>query len=128
MDEIELVVGNKKIKIEISNEEWCRVYCVNDDSIINLGADSLKVIISKLLFAFDINNRKYVSYKGMEIFSIINLMEPHISIVGKDVGDSGLELLCIEDGGTVIPLMTLEEEDIKRWMQQLKGLKDAYSR
>ena len=114
MDEIELVVGNKKIKIEISNEEWCRVYCVNDDSIINLGADSLKVIISKLLFAYDINNRKYVSYKGMEIFSIINLMEPHISIVGKDVGDSGLELLCIEDGGNVIPLMTLEQEEIKR--------------
>lgn len=129
MDEIELMVGNKKIKLVIEQRKWCRVYYINEELTIKLGADIYEVIISKLLLAFDTNNnRKYVLYKGMEIFTVLCLMEPHTAIVGKELNDSGIELFCIEDGGNIIPLITLSENDIKRWMEQLKCVIEEYSK
>lgn len=129
MDEIELMVDNKKIKLVIEQRKWCRVYYINDEITIKLGADIYEVIISKLLLAFDTNsNRKYVLYKGMEIFNVLCLMEPHTTIVGKELNDSGIELFCIEDGGNIIPLITLSENDIKRWMENLKCVIEEYSK
>ena len=129
MEEIELMADNKKIKLIIEERKWCRVYYINDELSLKLGADNYEIVISKLLYAFAFNNnRKYVLYKGMEIFTILCLMEPHTTIAGRELNGSGIELFCIEDGGNIIPLITLLENDIKSWKDQLMYIMEEYSK
>ena len=129
MDEIELMVDNKKIKLVIEERKWCRVYYINNELTIKLGADNYEIVISKLLLAFAPNdNRKYVLYKGMELFTVLCLMEPHTTIAGRELNGSGIELFCIEDGGNIIPLIALSENDIKSWKEQLMCVMEEYSK
>lgn len=123
MDEIELLVGDKKIKIVVKQNGWSDIYFIKDNTNVKLGANGISKIISKLVTAFDTSlDRKYVHYKGIKIFTIFCLMEPHATIAGRSVNDSELELLCIEDNGNVLPLVTLSEGDMKRWLYQLNDL------
>lgn len=128
MDEIELIADDKIVKMEVNLNKWCRVYIIKEGIITKLGAHTLEVILSKLLIAF-VNDadRKYVSYKGMEIFTVVCLMEPHAAIVGRDINGSELELLCIEDGGNIIPLVTLSIDDMKNWIKQLVDFMISYN-
>jgi len=52
MDELELEVHGKKIKLLIHNRTWCEVYLLANDEIIALGGEDLDRIIPKLLIAF----------------------------------------------------------------------------
>lgn len=128
MDEIELSVGEKKLKIVVEKNGWSRLYFTKDDLTIKLGADCLDVIVSKLLIAFAANmDRKYFSYKGMEMFTVFCLMEPHAAVVGRDIHNSEIELLFIEDGGNIIPLFTLSIDDMKNWIKQLVDFMISYN-
>ena len=129
MDELELIVDNKKIKLVVNSKQWCKLYFIQNDNIFKLGADDLGVIISKLMIAFVSNvDRKYVLYKGEQMFTIFCLMEPHTTITGRDINNSGLELFCIKDGGEIIPLVTLSIEDIRRWIIQLTDFMINYNK
>lgn len=128
MDEIELLVDDKKIKIVVKQNGWSYIYLVKDDANVKLGANGMSRIIPKLVTAFDSSlDRKYIHYKGLKIFTIFHLMEPHATIAGRCVNDSKLELLCIRDDGSVLPLVVLSDDDKIRWVKQLKDSMLLYS-
>ena len=123
MDVIELLVGNEKIIIQVKQKGWSNIFFIKDDIKVKLGANGLSKIITKLLDALSSSTeRKYMIYKEIEIFTIFYLMEPHATIAGRDLDNSELELICIEDGGNVLPLVVLSNDDKIRWIKQLKGL------
>ena len=118
MDEIELIAKDKRIKLIVHEETWCEMYCGDDNLMVRLGADKLSIVISKLLIAFtSMENREY--FQNSDIFGVMALMDPLKTIAGRDLNNSELELLCIEDGGKIIPLIVLSKEDKKRWIMQL---------
>lgn len=126
MDEIELGARGKRIKLIVHEGEWCEVYWGDDTQMIRLGADKLLIIISKLLIAFNsIENRDY--FLNSEMFGVMALMDPLTTIAGRDLDNSELELICIEDGGNVLPLVVLSDDDKIRWIKQLKDSMLLYS-
>ena len=126
MDEIELGARGKRIKLIVHEGEWCEVYWGDDTQMIRLGADKLLIIISKLLIAFNsIENRDY--FLNSEMFGVMALMDPLTTIAGRDLDNSELELICIEYGGNVLPLVVLSDDDKIRWIKQLKDSMLLYS-
>lgn len=126
MDEIELGARGKRIKLIVHEGEWCEVYWGDDTQMIRLGADKLLIIISKLLIAFNSSeNRDY--FLNSEMFGVMALMDPLTTIAGRDLDNSELELICIEDGGNVLPLVVLSDDDKIRWIKQLKDSMLLYS-
>ncbi len=118
-NELELSVDNKTIKF-IVERGYCFVYFTENGKTIKLGEDSLSTIVSKLFLSFiDAKSRKYVVYQGIEFFTIFNLMGPHVTIAGRDFRADGLELLFLEDGGKITPLVCLTMDDIKDWVNEL---------
>lgn len=63
----------------------------------------------------------------MEIFNVVYLMELHAAVVGRDVHNSEIELLFVENGGAVIPLFTLLIDDMKNWIKQLVDFMISYN-
>ena len=125
MDEIELYAGKNGIKLVVHEQQWCEMYLIQNNIITRLGADSMHVVISKLLIAFvSMQNRKY--FRNSELFGVMALMDPLTTIAGRD-NNSELELFCIKDGGNIIPLVTLSGDDIKRWVKQLKDVMKEYN-
>ncbi len=126
MDEIELCARGKRIKLIVHEGKWCEVYWGDDNPMVRLGADKMSIIISKLLIAFaSIENRDY--FLNSEMFGVMALMDPLTTIAGRDLNNSELELLCIEDGGNVVPLITLSNEDKKSWIIQLTEFMIKYN-
>lgn len=120
MDKIELFAGDKKIKIVVKKNGWSNIYFISDNKNIKLGANGVSKIVSKLLIALDSEGeKKYIQYKGLRIFTVFCLMEPHATIAGRGINNSELELLCIKDNGDIIPLVSLSINDIERWTIQL---------
>lgn len=128
MDKIELKVDNKMLRLIISENNWCQIYFVEDDKNIKLGANSLNIIISKLLISFlPFQNNNFFWYSGLEMFTIMNLMDSHSVIAGHIKSENELELIFLDTAGKVVPLMSLTTEIEKNWITQICTLLNANS-
>lgn len=120
MGELELVVNRKGLKLVIENKSWCRVYLIDNEIVVMLGANSLEKIVSKLLIAFvNMENKKYFTYQGIKMFTVLNMMEPHSVIAGKLRNDLGLELVVLDKEGNIVPIVSLLMENIVEWIEKL---------
>lgn len=120
MNELELVVDRKGLKLVIQNRNWCRVYLIKNDTMILLGANSLEKILSKLLIAFiPMKNIKSFIYLGVQMTTVLNLMEPHSVIAKKKSEDSELELVALNQEGSVLSLVKLSQNNITDWIEKL---------
>lgn len=130
MDELELVVNRKGLKLVIQDKNWCRVYLINNDTMIILGANSFEKIVSKLLKALiSKKNTKNFIYKGIKMSTVLNLMDPHTVIAKKErKGEElGLELVVLDKEGDILPLVNLSTEDIVEWIEKLTVLAINYT-
>ncbi len=112
MEQLNLKVKDKTLQFVIkhpcSESYWCELFLVDETNNIRLGADSLDIILSRLLIAFlPAKNRKFFEYQSQKMFSIINLMEPHFVIAGVERENLGLELILIDSN---IGLNYMDEE------------------
>ena len=65
-----------------------------------------------------LNNRKFFSYSGMEMFTILNVMGSHAVIAGRGVDDV-LELIFLNTKGEVIPLMCVTDKIKVDWITEI---------
>ena len=93
---------------------------VDETNNIRLGADSLDIILSRLLIAFlPAKNRKFFEYQSQKMFSIINLMEPHFVIAGVERENLGLELILIDSNEKIISSIHLFRDNIEEWIENI---------
>lgn len=120
MVSLELSADEKKILLVVENLNWCRMYLNDKGEVFSLGADSLEIIISRLLLGFlSVPNRKYFTYQSKKMFSIVNLSDPHSVIAGRDIADSGLELLFLGIDDDKIHTLTLTIENKQEWIRKI---------
>lgn len=126
MGRIDLKTKDGILRLEYSNQEchscqWCKIYLVTENEVTYLAAKPLEMLLSKLLTAFmEIQDREYVSYKGIpNVFVISNLEASHSTLLGKKTESGELELLFEETFGNIITLVTLTDEDKINWTETI---------
>lgn len=120
MDEIVLESHGKMIKMIIHDKIWCEVYLIRGDESVALGGERLDKIISDLLIAIvSEKERRHFIYQNMELFTVFNLMGPHAVVAGREKDNCGIELIFLSGEGNVMPMLTLLNEDIKKWIDKL---------
>lgn len=128
MDELELVVNRKGLKLVIQDKDRCKVYLINNDTMIILGSNSIKKIVSKLLKALISNeNTKNFIYQGIKMSTVLNLMDPHTVIAKKERKGEELELVVLDKEGDILPVVNLSTEDIVEWIEKLTVLAINYT-
>lgn len=128
MDELELVVNRKGLKLVIQDKDWCKVYLINNHTMIILGSNSIKKIVSKLLKALISNeNTKNFIYQGIKMSTVLNLMDPHTVIAKKERKGEELELVVLDKEGDILPVVNLSTEDIVEWIEKLTVLAINYT-
>ena len=102
-------------------ENWCRVCFVRGDDILKLGADSFDIVCKRMAAALsDIGSRKPSSFDGLEICTLIDLMEPHCTLAYSIPKDGAVTLIRIDDKNKkAIPLCTLTEAERLDWVKKL---------
>ena len=128
MDVIELRADEKILKLTIEDNFWCQVYLVEDKEEIRLGADCLNSIISKLFIAFmPSQNKKHYQHCGIEMFTVMCLMDPHSVIAGSEKSETESKMIFIDTEGNIRPMMTLTTEIEVDWIKQIcKYLTNKY--
>ena len=127
MDVIELKADEKMLKLTITDNEWCQVYLVEDKEEIRLGANGFCRILSKFVITFMPSQKKYFQYGGIEMFTIMNLMDSHSVVAGRKKSETELELIFIDTNGNIRPMMTVTTEVEVDWIKQLcKYLTNRY--
>ena len=124
MEQLNLKVKDKSLQFVIkhpcSESYWCELFLVDETNNIRLGADSLDIILSRLLIAFlPAKNRKFFEYQSQKMFSIINLMEPHFVIAGVERENLGLELILIDSNEKIISSIHLFRDNIEEWIENI---------
>ena len=120
--ELTLKNGTKSIRFVISYDNysggWCELYFHDGSRELKLGANDEETVFSKLMIGFlSLNNRKFFSYSGMEMFTILYVM-PHAIIAGRGVDDV-LELIFLNTKGEVIPLMCVTDKIKVDWITEI---------
>jgi len=122
---LELPAGNKALVFEIASEgiKWCRLYATTKNDKTKLGANVFEKIKKNILTAL---MPPYITKKGIingvNVFTVVNLMEPHAAILASPTENFGLTLyfLPIND---FYPLFELAKEDIQLWVSKLTSFK-----
>ena len=119
MHELTLKSETKSIRFVISENGWCQLYFHDGSKALKLGANDEKTVFSKLILGFlCLHNRNYFTYSGMEMFTIMNIMDSHATIAGREINNT-LELLFLNPEGQVMPLMYLSEDLKSEWITQI---------
>ena len=101
--------------------QWCEIYFITENAETYLAARPLEMLLSKLLIAFmDIQDRKYISYQGMQnVFTISSLECCHATLLGNKTESGELELIFEGTYGDLMKLATLTEEDKINWIETI---------
>ena len=126
---VRLMANNIILTLKIVNEaNWCRVYFENreNNSVIFLGADNLKIILFRMITALKregFNEKKPYEHGDLVLFWILSLSEQHTSIYASLQHPHDIKIFCIEDDGHFLPEIHLIEKDIASWISILsRGL------
>lgn len=123
MNELTLKNGTKSIRFVISYDNysrgWCELFFRSGKTKLRLGANDATTVFSKLMIGFlSSNNRKCFSYSSIEMFTIMNVMDSHAVIAGREVDDV-LELFFLSTEGEVMPLMYVTDEIKADWITKI---------
>lgn len=123
MNELTLSCGESYLRFDVSYETfrygWCQLYFYDGGKELKLGADSQEAVFSKLITGFiSTGDKKRFTYSGLEMFTVMNLMDSHAVIAGREQ-DGALELIFISTQGEVTPLMRLTDETKAKWITEI---------
>lgn len=112
-----LNTGKSSLSFQFGDSDWTRVIFSQNGNKHELGADSLKIIVSRLANALEEPHRLAVSSAGAdnELRWILSLMECHHSIYLKALNE-GLELYIQDELGAMIGTIPLSDADRIEWL------------
>lgn len=125
MDKYILKAGDGELILSVGEEgcteSWCRVCFVRGNDTLKLGADSLDIVCRRMAAALsDIGGRKPFSFDGQDMYTLIDLMEPHSTVAYSIPQDGAVTLFKIDDKNKkAIPLCTLTETERLDWVKKL---------
>lgn len=125
MAKLDFPVDNKIISLEFSQNstKWCNMYLTDDATNTFLGATTLDRIRDGFLSSFRLcENRKYFSYQGKVLFTIVSLMETRTVIAARELDDFALELNFLDRDGNIYITITLKKEDIISWTVKFESI------
>lgn len=56
------------------------------------------------------------------MFWILSLSEKHATINGHWKTDDSIDIIVIEDGGNILPILCLQKEDVLQWKMALANV------
>lgn len=120
MRELELKCGQTSVRLEIACDVlpngWCTIYYYDGDSELRLGANDAKTVFTKLLTGLSrISDRAFFIYQDVELFTVMNVMDSHSTIAGREADDR-LELFHISTDGEITKLACLTDEIKRQWI------------
>ncbi|MBE5995693.1 MAG: hypothetical protein E7247_25265 [Paenibacillaceae bacterium] len=120
MDTLVLENNNEKLKLIACNTTWYQVVYETNKKTMVIGANSIDRILKKLLLhLFRAEEVETFNYKGIDYFSILNLMSPHSVIAGRYNKDEELEIHLLDDSGNTFHLFTLDKDTRLEWIKLL---------
>jgi hypothetical protein len=121
MPNFNLISGTSSLSFMVGDNDWTRVVFSQNGNRHELGADVLKIIISRLANALQGPDKLAVSStsEGHELRWVLSLMECHHSMYLKLLNE-GLEIY-IQDGlGAMIGTISLSDADRIAWLEILQ--------
>ena len=120
--QMKLMAQEGALLFQTGARDWCRLTAEFGGQSVKLGADTIQRICAKLIERLsDVQAKPPFQYKGMQLRTLLNLMEPHAT-VAYALNETGLELIKLDTDGTPIPLFSITDEEREAW---IRGLRDA---
>lgn len=121
--ELTLKNGESSLRFVVSCEDysdgWCQLYYHSGSEEIKLGANDQKTVFAGLMTGFlSLRNREYFTYSGVEMYTVMNVMDSHAVIAAREADDL-LELIFLSTEGEIVPLMSLTDETKTEWVKSI---------
>jgi hypothetical protein len=99
------------------------------ETTIKLGLEMFEIIKNKFINGLtSLDKKKTTLNNGVEVYTIINLSEPHASIWGSPLfNNTGVELYLLGFHGGIYPILKLQEPDISKLIFELSNFRTARS-
>ena len=125
----EFFAGTQRLIISSTNNgsfTWCTLFVETEDRLVALGSESLDILKKKLIPALrSIDTQKAQEFRGVNIFTLINMSEPHSSIAASPLDDGGLDLYMLDINNKFYRVMRLDRRNVDEFITWLDGLKMA---
>ncbi|GEM_PF-6930200 len=117
MSNFNLNSGKSSLSFQVGDNDWTRVVFSQNGNRHELGADSLKIVVSRLTNALEEPHMLAVSSasEGNELRWILSLMECHHSMYLTILND-GFEIYVQDDLGAIIGSIPLSDADRIEWL------------
>ena len=111
----------------VKDNGWCRVFLIQEDKIREIGADSIKVIIQKLLLVLDIENfpECKATLGNHKYACCIMLWEKHTTVYARLVSD-GIEMFFQGDMNHELLVTFLSAQECKKWRDRLLEISSSF--
>lgn len=112
-----LTTGTSSLSFQVGDNDWTSVVFCQNANRHELGADVLRIIVSRLTNAFEEPDKLAVSStsEGNELRWILSLMERHYSLY-LTILNEGLEIYIQDDLGAMIGTIPLSDTDRMEWL------------
>lgn len=131
MDQLRFAVENKALIFNIEIIEgysksskkmfWCTLIFEENNKQLVLGSDILSNVLSNFLISFfSFRKQNFFEYKGISVFHIMNLMEPHSNLVVSIINENEDFLFHVIDSeGNLIPLLKFDINMKQRFVTEI---------
>ena len=121
----EFLAGNQKLIIQDAKlgSSWCTLFIEVNGNRVRLGTESLFRIKKKVLTGLrSADTVKLTNHKGVNLYQLIILGEPHAALGAAPQCDGGINLHLLDKDNDFSKIMTLSSEDVGRLLEWLDGL------
>ncbi len=117
MSNFNLISGTSSLSFQVGDNDWTKVAFLQNGNRHDLGADALKIIVSRLANALEEPDKFDVSsdLEGNKVRWVLSLMECHHSMYLKLLNE-GLEILIQDELGAMIGTIPLNDADRIAWL------------
>lgn len=105
----------------VDEKKWCVLSFVSKEKEIKLGAENINILCQKLIKKLsDIKSGKTFIYKNIETYPIVNLSDPHSSLIYYMLNDNTIQIMFEDKAGILIPLISLDEKERLMFVNKIK--------
>ncbi len=122
MAEVQLKSESGTLSLQIGDRDWTHVVLLLDADEHFLGADVLKIIVTRLVGALEGPHKLEVCGErdGVAVRWVLTLSETHHTIYLAVVSE-GLRLYIQDQDGAMVCSIQLSDADVAQWLDQLRG-------
>lgn len=121
MDKMRFLADNRELRIREIEDDYCIVSIIKDEKETVLGSEMFSIIKDNFISSLEnISSQKLKEFRGISVFHIMNLGEPHATIMGSPQNE-GVDIYWIDKDGKCFRILKLDSADLQRLITALKN-------